>query len=80
MATATRELRQQLRQVERSWEKAEAEVVVLHRKLADPSIYDDSLAVKAAVGEHAAAKDRAATLFAEWETLTTRLEVAERGA
>jgi ATP-binding cassette subfamily F protein 3 len=77
---ATREMRQRVRQVERSWEKAEAEVVTLHGKLGDPAIYDDAAAVKTAVAKHAEAKDKAAALFTEWETLTTRLELAERGA
>jgi hypothetical protein len=73
-------MRQRVRQVERSWEKAEAEVVTLHGKLGDPAIYDDAAAVKTAVAKHAEAKDKAAALFTEWETLTTRLELAERGA
>ena len=41
--------------------------------LADPDLYSDQEAVNAAVAAHDVARDRAAGLMTEWETLSARL-------
>ncbi len=60
--------------MERAWEKAEAQVVTLHERMADPAVYEDADAIKALVAEHDAAKDKAADLMAQWEKLSVDLE------
>ena len=74
---AERELRKELAKVERQWEKAEATVVELQERLADPALYDDADALQAAVSQHDRAKDRAADLMARWEDLTLRVEAGD---
>ena len=74
---AHRELRKELAKVERQWEKAEATVVELQERLADPALYDDADALQAAVSEHDRAKDRAAELMTRWEDLTLRVEAGD---
>ena len=72
----SREMRKQLNKVERSWENAEAQVVVLSDKMADPAVYENADKIKALVAEHDAAKDSAAKLMTEWEALSTQLDLA----
>ncbi|MEZ5143741.1 MAG: ABC-F family ATP-binding cassette domain-containing protein [Acidimicrobiales bacterium] len=69
-----RELRKQLARVEKQWERAEAEVADLERRLADPALSEDRDAVDALAAEHGAAKDRALDLMADWEALSSRLD------
>ncbi len=69
-----RELRKTLNRVESQWERAEAKVVELHEKLADPAVYADSERLAALVAEHDKAKDEASTLMSEWERLSITLE------
>ena len=70
----SRDDRKRLDKLERQWEKAEAAVLELQARLADPEIYADPEAVAALVAEHEAAKDTAAKHMAEWEYLATRLD------
>ena len=74
---ASRELRKTLNRVENKWDRAEARVVELHSKLADPEIYADSGRLAELVSEHDTAKDQAADLMAEWERLSLQLEASD---
>ena len=55
------------------WEAAEASVLEIQNRLADPDLYQDPDRAAAVVAEHEAAKDAAARLMAEWERISTRL-------
>ena len=66
-------LRRRRDRAETAWEDAEAEVIATQAVLADPDLYGDQEAVAAAVAAHDAARDRAAELMAEWESLNARL-------
>ncbi len=70
----TKQLRAEIRKVERQWEKAEARVAELQGQLADPEIYGDGAKVAELAKEHDAAKDQAGVLSARWESLSTALE------
>jgi len=72
-----RALRKELTKVEQELAKAEERVAELTRRLADQSLYSDPEAVARVVAEHGTAKDAAAALYARWEDVGTRLEVAE---
>jgi ATP-binding cassette subfamily F protein 3 len=74
---ATKDLRAQVDRVERQLVKAEAEVAELQRQLADPDVYQDNEAVKALVGRHDAAKDRASKLMDDWTAASEALERAQ---
>ena len=75
-SSAPKGLRERVAKAERAWERAEAEVVDLHAKLAEPSTYDDGRAGRPA-RRHDGAKDRAAAAMDEWEHATLALERAE---
>ena len=77
VASATKGLRERVAKAERAWERAEAEVVDLHAKLAEPSTYDDKDGLAELLRRHDDAKDRAAALMTEWEHATLALEHAE---
>jgi len=77
---ATRDLRRQLRTVERRWETAEAELAELQRSLADPSSYTEPAQARQLAEAHERAKELAARHMAEWEALARRLEAAEAAA
>ena len=66
-------LRRRLERAERDWEAAEASVVDVQGRLADPDLYQEPDRAVAVVAEHEAAKDAAARLMAEWERLSTQL-------
>ena len=66
-------LRRRLQRAERDWEAAEAGVLEVQDRLADPDLYQDPDRAATVVAEHEAAKDAAARLMAEWERLSTRL-------
>ena len=70
----TKALRIKLRQAEKDWEKAERKVAQLQLKLADPEIYGDANRVTSLAKEFDAAKDRAAKLSTQWESLASELE------
>ncbi|HVL99103.1 MAG TPA: ABC-F family ATP-binding cassette domain-containing protein [Egibacteraceae bacterium] len=72
----TRELRERLTEVEEDLAAAEADVAELNRQLADPAVYDDSTRVTALIAAHDDAKERAATLTAEWERAYLAVEEA----
>ncbi len=69
----TQGLRRRLERAERDWEAAEANVVDVQGRLADPDLYQEPDRAAAVVAEHEAAKDAAARLMAEWERLSTQL-------
>ena len=69
----TQGLRRRLERAERDWEAAEASVVDVQGRLADPDLYQEPDRAAAVVAEHEAAKDAAARLMAEWERLSTQL-------
>jgi hypothetical protein len=62
-----------LGRAEKQWEAAEAAVVEVQERLADPDLYQDPDGAAVVVAEHEAAKDRAAELMAEWERLSLQL-------
>ncbi len=66
-------LQRKLGRAEKQWEAAEAAVVEVQERLADPNLYQDPDGAAAVVAEHEAAKDRAAELMAEWERLNLQL-------
>ncbi|MDE0833228.1 MAG: ABC-F family ATP-binding cassette domain-containing protein [Acidimicrobiales bacterium] len=65
--------RRRLERAERDWEAAEASVLKVQDRLADPDLYQDPDRAATVVAEHETAKDTAARLMAEWERLSTRL-------
>ncbi len=67
---ADRDQRKSLTKVERQWEKAEAQVAIWQDKLADPALYDEPDKLAEVLTAHEAAKDKAATLMSEWESLS----------
>lgn len=71
---STKQLRIELRKVEKAWEKAEEKVAILQATLADPDIYDDSARVTSVAKNFDVAKDEAAKLSARWEDLASQLE------
>ncbi len=73
----TRDLRKKQQSAERKWEKAEAEVATLSEQLADPDLYEDNDKVQKLLAEFEAAKDKAATFMADWESATEALDAAE---
>ncbi len=66
-------IRRKLERAEKEWEAAEAAVLEVQGRLADPDLYQDPDRAAAVVAEHEAAKDRAAGLMAEWERLSLQL-------
>jgi len=71
-----KELRRQLRTVEKKWQAAENKVAELQAKLADPAIYEQADQVKELAREHDLAKDEATKLATEWEQAATAVERA----
>ena len=70
---ATRDLRGELQQVERSWEKAEEELAQLQSTLADSATYDDPDLARNLGKQHEELKDAAAELMDRYETIQRRL-------
>ena len=72
----TRELKKNVERVEKQWEAAEARVVELQRVLSEPATYGDGDGerLRELAAEYEAAKDRAASLMAEWERAALALE------
>ena len=66
-------IRRKLERAEKEWEAAEANVLEVQGRLADPDLYQDPDRAASVVAEHEAAKDRAADLMAEWERLSLQL-------
>ena len=66
-------LQRKLVRAEKQWEAAEAAVVEVQVRLADPDLYRDPDGAAVVVAEHEAAKDRAAELMVEWERLSLQL-------
>ncbi len=66
-------LRRKLERAEKEWEAAEAAVVDVQERLADPALYQDPDRAAAVVADHETAKDRAAALMADWERLSLQL-------
>ena len=66
-------IRRRLARAERDWEAAEASVLEIQNRLADPDLYQDPDRAATVVAEHETAKDTAARLMAECERLITRL-------
>ena len=71
-------LRATVKRLEAALSTLEGRIATLQRELADPAIYDDTARVTAVLAEHAAAKERAATLYAAWEQAEAVREKAER--
>jgi ATP-binding cassette, subfamily F, member 3 len=72
----TRELKKNVDRVEKQWEAAEARVIELQRLLSEPATYGngDGEKVRELATEYEAAKDKAASLMAEWERAALALE------
>ncbi len=70
----TKKLKNEIRSVEKKWEKAEDRVAQLQAELADPAVYEDGAKVAELAKAFDAAKDEAAELSLRWETLASRLE------
>jgi len=71
---STKELRIELRKVEKDWEKAEHKVANLQGQLGDPEVYDDNERIASLAKDFDKAKDHAASLSARWEDLASKLE------
>jgi ATP-binding cassette subfamily F protein 3 len=76
-SAATKDLRRKVERLERDLGRAENEVADLQRRLADPSLYEDSERVKLLVGAHDEAKERAASLMDQWLEAQGALDRAE---
>ncbi len=72
-----RPLQQDVKKLERQWEKAEARVAEIQNELADPAVYADTEKVTELTTDHHLAKDHAAELFSRWEAAVAKLERAE---
>ncbi len=70
-------LRNEVSRLETAVSTAEEEVAELTRALADPAVYDDPDKARDLAAAHGEAKDRAASLMADWEDRQSRLEEAE---
>ena len=70
----TKKLKNEIRSVEKKWQKAEDRVAELQAQLADPEIYEDGAKVAELAKEFDTAKDQAAELSQRWEALASRLE------
>jgi hypothetical protein len=73
----TKDLRAAVRQAERRWERAEAEVAEVQRLMADNAVYDDPALVRELGARHDGAKEEATAAMAVWEEAATRLERIE---
>jgi len=70
----TKKLKNEIRSVEKKWQKAEDRVAELQAELADPEVYEDGAKVAELAKAFDTAKDQAAELSQRWETLASRLE------
>ena len=77
---ATKDLKKAVREAEKAWEKAEAVVTELERRLADPEIYGDHAKVGELAARHGLAKKAALAAMDAWESATDRLAAAEAAA
>ena len=75
---ATRDLIKKLEKLERDLGKAEADVAVIQRQLADPLVYADNDRVKLLVEQHEQAKTKAAAMSDAWLAAGEELERVER--
>ncbi len=73
----TRDLRKALERIESDARAAQAELATATASLADPATYADGEAVRALIERHNASKDLTERLAAEWERVSSELEVAE---
>lgn len=76
---ATKDLRKQLERVERQWEEAEATVSDLQIRLGDPETYELPEQLKELTTAYDEAKDQAAKLMNDHETISRRLQRAAAG-
>ncbi|HMC79829.1 MAG TPA: ABC transporter C-terminal domain-containing protein, partial [Acidimicrobiia bacterium] len=77
---ATKDLKKAVRDAERAWEKAEAEVTELERQLADPEIYGDHSRIAELAARHGQARKEALAVMEAWEAATEQLAAAEAAA
>jgi hypothetical protein len=73
----TKVLKAAVRDAERRWERAEAEVAEVQRLMADNAVYDDPALVRELGARHDGAKEEARAAMAVWEEAATRLERVE---
>ena len=73
MHEATKNLRDELREVEHAWEKAEEELAELQNMLSDSATYDDPERARALGTRHEQLKDEASHLMDAYETVQRRL-------
>ncbi len=76
MHRATKDLKDEVKRVEKALERAESDVAELTRVLADPKVYEDEARVKKLVEAHGAAKDHAGQLMERWEAAQLALDEA----
>ena len=74
---ATRDLKKQQTKLEAQWEAAETEVADLQAQLSEPSTYEDPDRLRELTTSYEAAKDRAAQLMSDYETVQRRIDRAE---
>jgi ATP-binding cassette subfamily F protein 3 len=74
----TRELRSALERVEMAARANEEELAAMGARLADPATYADHVAFRELIERHNATRDRGDELAAEWASLTSQLEDAEK--
>jgi ATP-binding cassette subfamily F protein 3 len=73
---ATKDLRKDVRRLEREVGKAEEKVTALHSQLSDPEIYDDHQKVRELAEAHDAAKAEADRLTEQWMDAQEALDAA----
>jgi ATP-binding cassette subfamily F protein 3 len=73
---ATKDLRKDVRRLEREVGKAEEKVTALHSQLSDPEIYDDHQKVRELAEAHDAAKAEADRLTEQWMAAQEALDAA----
>ncbi|MFT5530062.1 MAG: ATP-binding cassette subfamily F protein 3 [Candidatus Poriferisodalaceae bacterium] len=74
--SATKDLRKQLKKAESDWENAESVVADLQAQMADPDTYASPNLIRDLTTRYDAAKNEAARLTSEYETVSGRLERA----
>jgi len=77
---ATKDLKKAMRDAERAWEKAEAQVTELERQLADPDIYGDHSKIAELAARHGQARKQALVAMEAWEAASEKLAAAEAAA
>ena len=71
------ELKRELTKAEKKWEKAEFNLLEIQKKLSDPDLFKNPEEAESIATEHETAKDKAAELMKNWESIDRKYQLAE---